>query len=153
MLRTLFSLKCGSSDFLARRKDVKWEKNLAYRNLCLKVLSATVSRKKKRDPSTRRSSRPIRITYLSLSIYLQKQLADPSIQSVENSRSNHLRVIYEVKIILGATLFKRGSQMIWTYTKGCSQLRTENGITYCSCFHRIIKLIRGLILSFGNDVR
>lgn len=33
MFRTLFKRKCGNSDFLARRDDVKCENNLAYKNL------------------------------------------------------------------------------------------------------------------------
>lgn len=49
MLRTLFNRKCGSSDFLARRDDVKCEKSLAYKNRCLNVRSATASRKKNRN--------------------------------------------------------------------------------------------------------
>lgn len=33
MFLTLFKRKCGSSDFLVRRDDVKCEKNFAYKNL------------------------------------------------------------------------------------------------------------------------
>lgn len=33
ILRTLFRRKCGTSDLRARRDDVKWENNFAYRNL------------------------------------------------------------------------------------------------------------------------
>jgi len=32
ILRTLLSRKCGSSDLLARRDEVKWQKYLAYKN-------------------------------------------------------------------------------------------------------------------------
>lgn len=75
MFWTFFSLKCGTSDFLALRAEVRWPKSLANRSLwnidvivstgtvyptckwsadnsfhlctCLYVLSATLSRKKK----------------------------------------------------------------------------------------------------------
>lgn len=49
IFRTLFNRKCGNSDFLARRDDVKCEKSLAYENRCLNVRSATANRKKNRN--------------------------------------------------------------------------------------------------------
>lgn len=78
---TLFRRKCGSSDFRARRDDVKWEKSFAYKNLkwffyfwyknwffflkniskianfylCLNVRSATASKKKNKNVKNNRS--------------------------------------------------------------------------------------------------
>lgn len=66
MFRTLFNLKCGNSDLRARLDDVRCEKSLAYRNLCLNVRSATANKKKNRQASEQRSIRPMIIIVRSL---------------------------------------------------------------------------------------
>lgn len=85
MFRTLFKRKCGTSDFLARRDDVKCEKSLAYKNLnkkqmkfqwkkkifkiltnlCLKVRSATANKKKNTNVKQNRRTKPIVSTNFS----------------------------------------------------------------------------------------
>lgn len=66
MFRTLFSLKWGNFDFLARLKEVRCEKNFAYKNRCLYVRSATVKRKKNIKDKQNRSIKVVSTTYLSL---------------------------------------------------------------------------------------
>lgn len=63
---TLLRRKCGNSDFLARRADVKCANNFAYRNRCLNVLSATANKKKKALANTQRCILAIKITVRSL---------------------------------------------------------------------------------------
>lgn len=62
ILRTLFKRKCGSSDFLARRDDVRCEKSFAYKNLCLNVRSATANKKKNRNANEKRSTKSMNST-------------------------------------------------------------------------------------------
>lgn len=62
MFRTLFKRKCGNSDFLARRDDVRCEKSFAYKNRCLNVRSATANKKKNRNANEKRSTKSINST-------------------------------------------------------------------------------------------
>lgn len=65
---TLFNRKCGNSDLRALLDDVKCENNLAYKNLCLNVRSATASKKKNKQARVPRSIRAMIMTVLSLKI-------------------------------------------------------------------------------------
>lgn len=66
IFRTLFNLKWGNFDFLALLKDVRCEKNFAYKNLCLYVRSATVKRKKSIKDKQNRSIKVVSTIYRSL---------------------------------------------------------------------------------------
>lgn len=119
IFRTLFSLKWGNFDFLALLKDVKCEKNFAYKNRCLYVRSATVSRKKNMSDKQNRSIKVVTTIYRSLQ----------RITFINKSIINKICIIYAVLNAYQLTGAKEASTMVKNAARYCLYIYSGGSFT------------------------